>query len=132
MTETMETLMAMDPTLIPYWQGVCEGRVMIQRCAACGEHQFPPRPFCLACDAEAPTWVAASAKGRVYSTITSHLPPEPGRAVALVTLEEGPRLLAVANPSLAIGDPIRVEWETDTAGRPRLCAVSIGDAGARR
>jgi len=123
MTE-METLIVMDPTLAPFWQGAAEGRLMIQRCPSCGAHQFPPRPFCLACDADAPGWVAASAQGRVYSLTTSHLPPHPGQVVALVELTEGPRLLAVAEPALGIGDPVRLDWKPDDHGRPRLRAVA--------
>ncbi|WP_420408065.1 Zn-ribbon domain-containing OB-fold protein [Hoeflea sp.] len=115
----------MDPTLGTYWQGVDEGRVLIQRCSACGAHQFPPRPFCLSCDADAPEWIVASRKGVVYSITKLHSPPERGQAVALIALHEGPRLLAVADVALRIEDTVQVHWETDAAGRPRLRAAAI-------
>jgi uncharacterized OB-fold protein len=119
-TKMMETLIAMDPTLAPFWQGAAEGRVMIQRCTACGAHQFPPRPFCLACDAEAPEWVAAAGQGTVYSVTISHLPPVPGQALVLVNLQEGPRLLMQAEGVPRIGQTGMVRWAEGAGGQPIL------------
>jgi uncharacterized protein len=116
----LETLIAMDPTLAPFWQGAAEGRVMIQRCPSCGAHQFPPRPFCLECDAEAPEWVAVTGQGIVYSVTVSHLPPVPGQALVLVGLHEGPRLLMQAEGSPRIGQAGAVFWADGPGGQPIL------------
>ena len=80
----------------PFWAGAAEGRLLVQRCTACGAHQFYPRPFCLACQDEV-EWVEASGRGEIYSLTTNHLRMspelEPPYYVALVRLEEGPVLL---------------------------------------
>ena len=105
----------------PYWAAAAEGRLVVQRCEACGAHQFYPRPFCLACQEEV-EWVETSGRGEIYSLTINHLKldPElqPPYYVALVRLEEGPVLLtrivdAAGEPMSAgatIGDPVVVAW----------------------
>ncbi len=105
----------------PFWAGAAEGRLLVQRCTACGAHQFYPRPFCLACQDEV-EWVEASGRGEIYSLTTNHLRMspelEPPYYVALVRLEEGPVLLtrivdAAGAPlaeGAAIGNPVVVAW----------------------
>ena len=76
-----------------FWQGVQEGRLLLQRCSGCGELRHPPGPMCPSClslDWEAEE---ASGRGTVYSWVLSHHPTEP-RIVVLVDLEEGVRLVA--------------------------------------
>ena len=83
----------------PYWDALNGGKVRIQRCAACGEHVFYPRPYCPACLSEALEWVAVSGRGRVYSFTVVRRAMNPAFAedvpyvYAIVELEEGPRLM---------------------------------------
>ncbi|WP_323034953.1 Zn-ribbon domain-containing OB-fold protein [Pararhodobacter sp.] len=118
--KTLETLIGMDPTLASFWQGVTEGQVMIQRCGTCGAHQFPPRPFCLECDAERPDWVVATGQGVVHSVTVSHLPPNPGQAMVLIDLKEGPRLLMQAEGAPRVGQTGAVRWAEGPSGQPVL------------
>ena len=80
-----------------FWRGVEEGRLLVQRCSACGELRHPPGPMCPSClslDWEAEE---VSGRGAVYSWVVSHHPTEPDaepRVVVLVDLEEGVRLVA--------------------------------------
>jgi uncharacterized OB-fold protein len=71
------------------------GRFMIQRSRSSGRHVFYPRiaePGTGARDLE---WVKASGRGTVYSTTTIRKrPPEPSYNVALIDLEEGPRMMS--------------------------------------
>jgi uncharacterized OB-fold protein len=71
------------------------GRFMIQRSRSSGRHVFYPRiaePGTGARDLE---WVEASGRGTVYSTTTIRKrPPEPSYNVALIDLEEGPRMMS--------------------------------------
>lgn len=104
-----------DPTTVPFWQGAREGKLLIQRCAACGSHQFYPRPVCIRCGSLEVGWVQASGRGVVYSMTTVRVPVtpelEPPYVVALVDLEEGPRLLTnLMGSGLAIGDRVVVRW----------------------
>ncbi|MGC6391506.1 MAG: hypothetical protein EBT20_05925 [Alphaproteobacteria bacterium] len=73
-----------------------EGRFMIQRSTTDGAYVFYPRvvnPFTGADDLE---WVEASGRGTVYATTSTSRRPEQGGDynVALVDLEEGPRMMA--------------------------------------
>jgi len=80
-----------------YWDGAKEGELRLQQCNACGNTYFPPRPFCPECGSRDVKVTKASGKGRLYSYIINHL-PSPGFegpfAVAIVELEEGPRLMS--------------------------------------
>lgn len=80
-----------------FWDGAREGELRIQQCASCDHTYFPPRPFCPACGSRDVTVVKASGKARLFSYIINHLPTpgfEPPFAVAVVELEEGPRMMS--------------------------------------
>ena len=79
-----------------FWDGTREGELRLQRCNACGKVYFPPRPFCPACAARDVAMFAATGKGRLYSYVIHHRPVPgftPPYAIAVVELEEGPRLM---------------------------------------
>lgn len=82
-----------------WWAAAAEGRLLVQRCGACGHHQHHPRPFCLACRrTDALGFVEASGRGVLHSFTTVHRSPrddlEAPYTVALVDLDEGVRMLA--------------------------------------
>lgn len=106
---------AADPTTEPFWQACAEGRLTVQRCTACGSHQFYPRPFCLSCEATALEWVETGGRGTIYSLTTVRIPVTrqlpPPYLLALVDLDEGPRLLTnIEAGSASIGDRVEVAW----------------------
>src|SRR5260370_42572179 len=43
------TLPTPTPETAHFWEGCKAGELRLQRCAACAEAYFPPRPFCPAC-----------------------------------------------------------------------------------
>ena len=81
-----------------WWEGVDEGRLLIQKCTDCGTLRHPPRPMCHQCQSIGWTGVEASGKGTVHSYTVMHHPPIPGYeyplAVALIDLEEGTRIVS--------------------------------------
>lgn len=87
-----------DPIDARYWQAAANGDLLIQQCPACGHHQHYPRALCLRCGAT-PGWRSASGRGVIYSyTVVRQmgLPPFNEKVpyvVALIDLEEGPRLV---------------------------------------
>ncbi|QKC99533.1 hypothetical protein EB231_13425 [Mesorhizobium sp. NZP2298] len=92
-----------------------ERRLTVQRCTACGSHQFYPRPFCLSCEATELEWVGAKGSGTIYSLTTVRMPVSedlaPPYLLALVDLDEGPRLLTnIEAESAGIGDRVTVAW----------------------
>src|SRR5262249_60392998 len=57
---------------------------------------FPPRPFCPHCASREVSVFRASGKGRLYSYVIHHRPVPgftPPYAIAVVELDEGPRLM---------------------------------------
>ena len=91
-----------------YRRFLAEGRFMIQRCADSGRHVFYPRvaePLSGSTNLE---WVEPSGFGTVYSTTVIHQrPPAPNYNVALIDLDEGPRMMSrvegVAPEAVRIG-----------------------------
>lgn len=101
MPEPRKPLPAPTPETQHYWDGTKAGELRLQRCleASCGgEAYFPPRPFCPGCGSRNIEQFTASGRGRLYSYVINHRPPpgfenEAPYAIAVVELEEGPRLM---------------------------------------
>lgn len=125
LSATYSDLGAADPTTEPFWQACAAGRLTVQRCTACGHHQFYPRPFCLACEATQLGWVDVSGEATIYSITRVRLPVNedlpPPYLLALVDLDEGPRLLTnIEADDAAIGDRVAVAWKQRGGGLPPL------------
>ncbi|MCJ7673111.1 MAG: Zn-ribbon domain-containing OB-fold protein [Acidimicrobiia bacterium] len=92
-------LPAPEPETRPVWDAAREERLLVKRCADCGEAHFYPRPFCPRCWSEDVTWEEASGDATLYTWSTVHvndLPPFPERVpyvAAIVELAEGPRMM---------------------------------------
>lgn len=104
-----------------FWQACAEGRLLLQRCQDCGHWQFYPRRLCVACGGRSLQWREASGRGEVKSwtiirrAVSEAFAADAPYVVALVTLSEGPTLMANivgCDPeSVAIGQPVRVTFE---------------------
>lgn len=80
-----------------FWAGVAESKLLIQKCADCGTLRYPPGPSCSAC--ESLSWMSHEVVGRgtLCGWIVSKHPTQldrNARIVALIELEEGPRLIS--------------------------------------
>ena len=79
-----------------FWDGTRAGRLLLQRCNACDQVYFPPRPFCPVCSCREVEVVEATGRAVLYSYVISHR-PHPGfdgpYSIAVVELEEGPRMM---------------------------------------
>jgi uncharacterized OB-fold protein len=105
----------------PFWAGCNEGRLMIQRCGACGKHVFYPRVCCPFCHGDSLSWVQASGRGKVISHTTVRRTHHDGfnadapYVFAAIELEEGPCMYAqmrgapVDGPSL-IGANVHAQF----------------------
>lgn len=103
-----------------YWEGTRSGELRIQRCRDCENIYFPPRPFCPACHSGEIEVVPASGRATLHSYVISHRPAPgftPPYAIAVVELEEGPRLMTniVGCPqtpeALVLDMPLEVTFE---------------------
>ena len=98
-----------------YWEGLREGRLLLQHCRACGGVQFYQQAICRACGSEEIEHRPASGRGRVHSFSVVHRAPGPAfrndvpYCVLLVELEEGPRMVS----SLTGGDPMAVSFDME-------------------
>ena len=107
------------PLTAPFFEGARQGELRLQRCDACQAVQFYPRPFCVACGAQALTWFPATGRGAIASFSVVHRGVSPAYeapyVVALVDLEEGPRMMShvvgEAALDVAVGDPVVAHFE---------------------
>ena len=109
------------PETAHFWEGTRAGELRLQRCADCDHVYFPPRPFCPGCSSRAVAVFAASGRGALASYVISERPHpafEGPYAIALVELEEGPRMMSniVECPqtpeALVLDMPLQVTFET--------------------
>ena len=110
----------------PYWDGLNERRLLLQRCADCGKIRHYPRPVCDACWSMNVEWVQAIGHGTVHSWTVTHYAFHPGLKgdvpylLLTVDLPEGVRMNAQARgidvASLRVGLPVVVRFETVKEG----------------
>ena len=107
-----------------FWNGTRNAQLLLQRCDDCQRIYFPPRPFCPECGGRAISIQPASGRGILYSYVINHRPHpafEGPYAVAVVQLEEGPRLMtnivgcAQTPEALQLDMPVQVHFETVSA-----------------
>jgi uncharacterized OB-fold protein len=83
-----------------YWEAAKAHKLVLPRCSACGKFWFPPSQRCAHCLSANFDWQETSGQGRVYSFVVFHRVYDPAferdvpYAVAIIELDEGPRLLA--------------------------------------
>ncbi len=123
----------------PWFEACNEGRLLIQQCPACGHYQFYPRIVCAACSSGDPEWVEASGVGSIASfTVVRHAVSKAYEApyvVALVDLEEGPRLMTqivgCAPQDVEIGQKVQLRFESwgDDVSLPVFALDAAASAG---
>ena len=111
------------PTTTPdtkfFWDGLKDGKILVQRCKGCARLRHPPRPMCPHCNSLDWDAIEASGRGTLHSFVLPRHPSWPWFEgtyfVALVDLEEGVRLVTnlvdVDPADVTIGMPVegRVE-----------------------
>jgi uncharacterized OB-fold protein len=127
----------------PFWEAARQGHLVAQRCRQWGHTFLPPRRWCPSCWATALERVPCSGRGRVYSFTVVHQAPSDffqARApyvLAIVELEEGPRLMAtilgVDPHQVYIDMPVQVTFERrGDMSIPQFMPVGeVADAEAR-
>jgi uncharacterized OB-fold protein len=102
----------------PFREGLGKRRLMLQFDRASGRAQFYPRPQSLYGESGV-EWREASGRGRIFALTLSrvapaHLKGEVPYSLALVQLDEGPRMLArIGAPfdQLRPGQVVAVDWD---------------------
>jgi uncharacterized OB-fold protein len=116
----------------PYWEGLRRHLLLMPRCDACRGYWFPPSTHCPHCTSADFTWTPVSGRGKVFTCVVYHRVYHPGFAnevpysVALVELEEGPRMISnivgISPGEVACEMPVRVIYEdvTDSITLPKF------------
>ena len=100
------------PASAPFLEGLQNSVIRYQACTACGAAQTLPRYACRSCGSTELQWRTARGAGRVYSVTTvARAPSDEFRslapyALAIVELDEGPRLMGHATADARIGDRV--------------------------
>ncbi len=96
----------------PYWQGLAQGVLRVQRCGACGTWQFGGEWLCHRCHAFDLPWVEVAPRGRIFSWERVWHPVHP--ALKDHMKEHGPYLVVLV--------------ELPAAGGVRMLGNLLGDA----
>lgn len=115
-----------DPVTRPFWESLKAHAIELQKCGGCGRFVYYPRAVCPACLSDDLVWTSVSGRGVVHAFTIPSRHPNPAFAarlpyvVALVELEEGPRILSnlvVVDPTPAavkIGMPVEIVYDDVT------------------
>lgn len=124
----------------PYWEGLRQHRLLIQRCNECSGFWFPPSSHCPHCTSPDFAWTQVSGRGKVFSYVIYHRVYHPGFAgevpytVALIEIEEGPRMISnivgVPPEKVVCEMPVQVVFEDidDRATLPKFAPSSAKEA----
>jgi len=121
----------MTPEAKPYWDGLREGKLMLPECNDCGKAFFYPRIACPNCHSRNVGWVQASGKGKLYSFQIAYraLNPAfkipPPYVLAMVELEEGPRLMSNLINVEADPDVIKCDMAVEVVFEKQTDEVTI-------
>ncbi|MFC4276194.1 Zn-ribbon domain-containing OB-fold protein [Achromobacter aloeverae] len=101
----------------PFWDGISQGRLVLQYCTAAGRFQHYPKPVSAYSGRRTLEWREVSGKGAIYAATVVRIagPGVEGRiplCVATVELDEGVRIIAnvlnCAPADLAVGKRVRL------------------------
>jgi uncharacterized OB-fold protein len=114
------SMLQRDSDSRPYWEGLAQGELRIQRCKACAKAVFYPRSLCPHCHSDQLEWIVAKGCGTIYSYTVVHqafglFAAEVPFVVALIELEEGARMMSriidAPRERIAIGKAVQVTFE---------------------
>ena len=120
----------------PYWEALKQHRLEMQRCEDCTNVWFPPSTMCPNCLSTNFRWTPMSGRGTVFSYVVYHrvyhpeFAAEAPYAVAVIALEEGPRMISnvigVAPSEMVCDMPVEVVFDdiTETATIPKFRPVA--------
>ena len=107
---------AVNPENKPYFDAAAQGKLVIKKCAACGEFHHYPRALCPYCFSDKTEWKDAKGTGTVYTySVLRRGAPEP-YCIAYVTLDEGVSMLTnIVDCDL---DAVRIGMKVKVAFKP--------------
>ncbi|EHK76514.1 hypothetical protein SM0020_18237 [Sinorhizobium meliloti CCNWSX0020] len=79
----------------PHWEAAAQGKLLVQRCASCGNTRFPAMSACPRCHSAESSWIECGGRGTIESFCIFHKAYWPGLKAAIpytvlqVALPEG-------------------------------------------
>lgn len=130
-----------DPDTLPFWDACREHRLVVQRCASCGEYRFAPVPLCHRCQSWDTDWVQSAGRGSVYTWTVIYRALHPAAAssvpynTAVIELDDcggaliTSNVLDISHDQLRPGLPVEVVWDDVSADLtlPRFRPVNHSD-----
>lgn len=129
------------PETRPFWEAARRHELSLPRCRACRRLHYYPRALCPFCGCGDLEWTTCSGRGVVHTFTIVHrgqkgFPLPPPYVLAIVELEEGPRMMTTlvgVDPDPAavrIGMPVEVAWAdvTPEVTLPRFAPRAGGAA----
>ena len=111
----------LNPEVQPFFDAAAQGKLMVKRCAACGQSHHYPRALCPHCGSDRTEWRESSGQGTIYSYSVMRRVPVP-YAIAYVTLPEGVTMLTnlvdCDLDALRIGQAVKVVFKPTDGGPP--------------
>jgi uncharacterized OB-fold protein/acyl dehydratase len=81
-----------------FFEGLREGKLLIQRCTSCSTLRHPPLPGCGVCGSLEWDAIESTGHGEIYSFVVVHYPQVPAfeypLPIGLILLDEGTRIVA--------------------------------------
>lgn len=99
-----------DGLSAPYWEGLRQNRLLVQRCVHCRTWQFGPEWICHHCHSFEVEWVAVEPRGRIFSWERVWNPSHQalrGHGPYIAVLVELPDAGNVRMVGNLIGDPVQ-------------------------
>lgn len=118
-----------DPVSAPFWRGLRERAIRVQRCSACGALRYPPLAGCPECLGQTAEWIEVRPAGSVWSYAVYHRALQPAFAdeipytVVVVELDDGPRITARmvrGSGPITVGTRVAAVFEDVTADVTQL------------
>ncbi|HKV55320.1 MAG TPA: OB-fold domain-containing protein [Candidatus Binataceae bacterium] len=103
-----------DELTRPFWEGVSQRQLVLQRCSGCGYYNHPPRNFCDACLSQDLRFEPVSGRGTIYTFTVMHqrdvagFENESPFINIVVELAEQPMLLMVSNLAISERERVRI------------------------
>ena len=105
----------------PHWDGMREGRFLLQHCLGCGKVRHYPRPVCPHCFSLESEFKEAPITGKVHTWTVCHHPfnfffkQQAPYIVALIDMDAGVRVNAplrgITEANLKIGQRVQMKFE---------------------
>ena len=111
---------ALNPGDQPYFDAAAEGKLMLKKCADCGQHHHYPRALCPFCMSDRVQWVQAKGTGEIYTFSVSRRAGPVVYCIAYVTLDEGVKMMTnivdCDLDSIRVGQKVKVAFKKTEGG----------------